>query len=228
MMRIWTLTLVLISWMCEKQRAVSHRSAERRIRNNSLDADVRMEGLTAWQSWDCVLETFSHPDAEGNLARPSGKRHALSHPVDDFSCDAIDHVPSNIAEFIPSQTLHSRGQRSSHSYDHQRSQSFFETRVTNSPCRLGLGIRTTPFGQFNFQYVRTTEQLAQTLARGWLFDIHPPPTLISRSFKKLLRVAKAHATKRLLLGWSRNMLRFGEIQCSFWNKKAQDVLQEHK
>ena len=44
----------------------------------------------------------------------------------------------------------------------------------------------------------------------------------------MLRVAKAHATKRLLLGWSRNMLRFWEIQCSFWNKKAQDVLQENK
>ena len=57
--------------------ANSRISPQRRISNNSLDADVRMEGLTALQSWDCVLETFPHPDAEGNLAHPSGKRHAL-------------------------------------------------------------------------------------------------------------------------------------------------------
>ena len=48
-----------------------------RIRQMSLDACLRLENLPALQLWDCVLETFSHPFAKGNLTRPSGKHHLI-------------------------------------------------------------------------------------------------------------------------------------------------------
>ena len=41
---------------------------------------------------------FSHSDAKGNLARPSRSRHSLSYPVDHFSCDTSNQVPSYITE----------------------------------------------------------------------------------------------------------------------------------
>ena len=44
----------------------------------------------------------------GNFTRPCGKRHflSLSHLVDHFSFDAIDHVPSNIPEGSFPASLH--------------------------------------------------------------------------------------------------------------------------
>ena len=57
-----------------------------------------MEGTPTLQLRDCVGGTCSHSDAKGNLQRPSGKRHSLTHSVDHLSFDMFDQVPSNIPE----------------------------------------------------------------------------------------------------------------------------------
>ena len=70
-------TFVPISWMCKKQTAVSHSSAESEIM--SLDAGSRMEGLLALQFWVCVLETLSSKPAVGDLERHKCERVIPSH-----------------------------------------------------------------------------------------------------------------------------------------------------
>ena len=56
-----------------------------------------MYGIPALKLWGCV--------------RPRGKRHSLSHSVDDMSFDMVDHVPSNIPESSFSiRLLHLGGQ----------------------------------------------------------------------------------------------------------------------
>ena len=95
-MRIWfTHTFVPSSWMCKKQTAVSHSSAESEIL--SLDAGLRMDGLPALQCCDCVLETLSREPAKGNFGRHTRERVIPSHSHSD-SCffESIDHVPPNI------------------------------------------------------------------------------------------------------------------------------------
>ena len=47
-------TFVPISWMCKKQTSVSHSSTESEI--ISLDAGVRMDGISALDLWDVVIE----------------------------------------------------------------------------------------------------------------------------------------------------------------------------
>ena len=91
MLRIW-ITNIRSTWMCKKQTIVSRAESE----IISLDEGLRMEGIPALPSWDCVEETFSHSDAKGNQSRTSGKRHSLSHSIDHVSFDTIDHVHSNI------------------------------------------------------------------------------------------------------------------------------------
>ena len=58
----------------------------------------------------CVTATcsviFRIPTLWRNLARPSGKRHSVSHPFDHISFDAIDHVPSNISDSSFPARLH--------------------------------------------------------------------------------------------------------------------------
>ena len=45
-------TFVPISWMCKKQTSVSHSLTESEI--ISLDAGLRLEGITALDSWDLI------------------------------------------------------------------------------------------------------------------------------------------------------------------------------
>ena len=65
-------TCVTVFWMCKKQTAVSHSSAEADI----FFTQFVMEGSPALRMWDCVSETCSRSDAKGKLKRPSGKRHS--------------------------------------------------------------------------------------------------------------------------------------------------------
>ena len=60
-------TFVPIFWMCKKQTAVSHSGAEFHI--FFLDAGLRVECCDAM--WD--------------RTRPCGKRHSLSHSIDQMS-----------------------------------------------------------------------------------------------------------------------------------------------
>ena len=65
-------TFAPISWMCKKQTAVSHSSAE--SEQNSLDTGARLDGLPALQFGKCVLETLSSKRAKGNLERHTRER----------------------------------------------------------------------------------------------------------------------------------------------------------
>ena len=47
-------TFVPDSWACQKQTAVSHGSIEAEI--TSLDAELRMEGITALNLWDTIMD----------------------------------------------------------------------------------------------------------------------------------------------------------------------------
>ena len=49
-------TFVPKSWMCKKQTSVSHSSTEAEI--ISLDAGLRMDGITALDLWELVIEVF--------------------------------------------------------------------------------------------------------------------------------------------------------------------------
>ena len=70
-------TFVPISWMCQRQTAVSHSSAEYAI--ISLDAGLRMDGLPTLQLEECVLGTLSRKTAQGNLERHKRDRVIPSH-----------------------------------------------------------------------------------------------------------------------------------------------------
>ena len=48
-----------ISWMCKEQTSVSHSSTE--AEEISLDAGLRMDGISALFLWDLVIEVFHFP-----------------------------------------------------------------------------------------------------------------------------------------------------------------------
>ena len=98
-------TFVLMSWMCKKMTSVSHISTESEI--SSLDAGLRMDGISALHLWDLVTEVLhsSSNQIQRNqervrrdplLKKPSGKhtdaeiktqfrRNFLSYPVSVMS-----------------------------------------------------------------------------------------------------------------------------------------------
>ena len=83
---------------------------------NSAESDRMSEGAglsmdSSIASMGLCMKHFRIPDAEGNVTRPSVKRHSLSHIVDHFLV-AIYHV---LWKLTPSQARHIRGQRNSHS-----------------------------------------------------------------------------------------------------------------
>ena len=64
-----------ICWMCKKQTSVSHSSTEAEV--FSLDAALRMDGISALDHWDLVVEV--RHDAE--VQRASAGRPAAHHTV---------------------------------------------------------------------------------------------------------------------------------------------------
>ena len=62
-------TFVPISWMCKKQKAVSHSSTESEI--ISLDTGLRLDGLLALELWDLIVSVF------GNISRVSDRSGKL-------------------------------------------------------------------------------------------------------------------------------------------------------
>ena len=59
-------TFVPISWMCKKQTSVSHSSTESEI--ISLDAGLRLDGITALDSWDLIVAVLGNTN-QSNKAR---------------------------------------------------------------------------------------------------------------------------------------------------------------
>ena len=60
-------TIVPISWMCEKQTSVSHSSTESEI--IFLDAGLRMDGITALDLWDLIVEVLPRKHASERSIR---------------------------------------------------------------------------------------------------------------------------------------------------------------
>ena len=89
-------SFVPISWMCQKQTAVSHSSTESEI--ISLDTGLRLDGLLALELWDLIVSVL------GNVSRVSDrsekfdndvhKRHKSQKKIDVMK--DIDAVPSNV------------------------------------------------------------------------------------------------------------------------------------
>ena len=110
-------TFVPISWMCKKQTSVSHSSTEAEI--ISLDAGLRMFGITALDLWDSVIEIYhSSPNKTnkikdvrescGNLSAniPPNMRQQIPTKHTNLDLTNIDHVPSNGTHSGPSAMLY--------------------------------------------------------------------------------------------------------------------------
>jgi hypothetical protein len=89
-------TFCPISWLCKKQGAVSHSSAEAEI--IAMDAAVRLEGLPALYLWDLVIDVFASKDYKASLDVAQGNLLA-----DKTTCSDeieillnVDYVPSNV------------------------------------------------------------------------------------------------------------------------------------
>ena len=89
-------TFVPVSWMCNKQTAVSHSSTESEI--ISLDIGLRLDGLPALELWDLIVSVL------GNVSRVSDR---TGQPVIDVKkhqqssgkinvMKNVDTVPSNV------------------------------------------------------------------------------------------------------------------------------------
>ena len=70
-------TFVPISWMCKKQRSVSHSSTEGEIL--SLDAGSRMDGFPARDLWNLVTEEFHYSQHQSNKTKDSWPQGDLLH-----------------------------------------------------------------------------------------------------------------------------------------------------
>ena len=93
-------TFVPISWLCKKQGAVSHSTAEAEV--ISLDAGVRMVGLPALFFWELVIEVFE-PQGEEKTSKllkenwgkgPYQPKFQPENLYDMFGC--VDYVPPSL------------------------------------------------------------------------------------------------------------------------------------
>ena len=62
-------TFVPISWMCKKQTSVSHSSTESEI--ISLDAGLRLDGITALDLWDLIVAVLGNTNQSEKEQRDS-------------------------------------------------------------------------------------------------------------------------------------------------------------
>ena len=86
---------VPISWMYEKQTAVSHSSTESEI--ISLDTGLRLDGLLALELWDLIASVFgSVSQISDRTGRPVDvKKHQKSQGKINVM-ENVDSVPSNV------------------------------------------------------------------------------------------------------------------------------------
>ena len=78
--RFWKSTFVPTSWTCKKQTSVSHSSTESEI--ISLDAGLRLDGITALDSWDLIVAVLGNSNqSHKELGDPfMNKREVRSTP----------------------------------------------------------------------------------------------------------------------------------------------------
>ena len=88
-----------ISWMCEKQTSVSHSSTESEI--ISLDAGLRLDGITALDLWDQIVlvlgNTTQNHDRTGRpvvCPHTDHKRKQSRSVINDL--DNVEFLSSNV------------------------------------------------------------------------------------------------------------------------------------
>ena len=95
-------TFAPISWMCKKQTSVSHSSTEAEL--ISLDAGLCMDGISALDLWDLVIEVFhSSPNqlnntkdqVRGNSSRNTQNQTNVPTQHDNLELCNVDYVSSN-------------------------------------------------------------------------------------------------------------------------------------
>ena len=87
-------TFVPITWICKKQVAVSHSTAEAEV--ISLDAGMRLEGIPALTFWSLVIDVFDPPKVPKKpLELTIPERLALKRQCFDMF-GSIDYVPPSL------------------------------------------------------------------------------------------------------------------------------------
>ena len=93
-------TFVPISWMCKKQTSVSHSSTESEI--ISLDAGLRMDGITALDLWDLIVTVLHGNTHQNDQVRgdpyESPTRKKIHGKTDDLN--NVDYVNSSRQEAL--------------------------------------------------------------------------------------------------------------------------------
>jgi len=86
-------TFVPVSWLCKKQGAVSHSTAESEV--ISLDTGVRLEGIPALMLWSLIIDVFE-PTAKnkGPSELTFPEKLNIRKTYDLFG--AIDYVPPSL------------------------------------------------------------------------------------------------------------------------------------
>ena len=140
-------TFVPISWMCKKETEVSHSSAESES-IISLDAGLRVDGLSALQFLECLGNIIQW----ASLSVPSAKESFR----DWYLCFwVIWHFPPNIPNSSHSTQLHSFEDSAAVI---QRTQPKRKVRHKNAQGRFGLVVWESEFGSFYFEQVRASQR----------------------------------------------------------------------
>ena len=87
-------TYVPIGWMCKKQGAVSHSTAEAEV--ISLDAGMRLEGIPTLSLWSLVIDVFDPPlDPQKPKELTIPERLSLRRQAHDMF-GSVDFVPPSL------------------------------------------------------------------------------------------------------------------------------------
>jgi len=87
-------TYVPINWMCKKQGAVSHSTAEAEV--ISLDAGMRLEGIPTLSLWSLVIDVFDPPaDSQKPKELTIPERLSLRRQSHDMF-GSVDFVPFSL------------------------------------------------------------------------------------------------------------------------------------
>ena len=87
-------TYVPLSWLCKKQGAVSHSTAEAEV--ISLDTGIRLEGLPALSLWDLVIDVFEPLASKKETPKLSFPERELLQRKSFDMLEAVDYVPPSL------------------------------------------------------------------------------------------------------------------------------------
>ena len=153
-------TFVTLAWMCKKQTAISHSSAEAEI--ISLDAGLRMEGIPAMVLWDQIMEVLAPQSVRARPLKERAPRTALESmfdvdsvpPTYPLSSGAIKMVIFEDNESVIKMVVKGRSLAMGHvSRTHRVDLDWLYER-----CRVDPSIR--------IRFVPTKSQLADLLTKG--------------------------------------------------------------